>query len=381
LLLVSGNAPAGEAIVSYLQIGRPDSECWLLALLVFTLVALAIPNLNNISNKTFYCVFFVCLVAQPILLVMFRWPVLASNTWSYTDSLFLTVVVYAMPGLAICAQTFRNVRATGLYWPILVVSLVLCLLFDLQRVLGLNHNTLLIQSGSSPSIPWGLVLTLIVSGWLSSLLIPHWFLWSSKSEPLLDDRALKLKIFWNSFYPYAPKIYLWPTGCRSANAVLVGSMISKKLLLTDRLLLTFHQREMEWITLHELAHVTRHHQIIRLLPTAMALPALYLILSQTDGLTLLASSLALFVTFAGLIVATCWWTEWDADAQAIKRGSQFHKIDLATAGREYASVLRKLYGSNGTPRTSWTHPSLIHRLRAIRKLVDHNRLSRDYASR
>jgi Zn-dependent protease with chaperone function len=152
-------------------------------------------------------------------------------------------------------------------------------------------------------------------------------------------------------------------------------MLNKKLLLTDRLLLTFHQRELEWITLHELAHITRHHHLIRLLPTALVLPALYLVLSETDGVSLLLGSLALFLSFAGMITATCWWTEWDADARAIRYGSQLYKIDLSTAGAEYSSVLLKLYGDNGTHRTSWTHPSLKKRLEAVSKLFSKTNIS------
>jgi hypothetical protein len=84
--------------------------------------------------------------------------------------------------------------------------------------------------------------------------------------------------------------------------------------------------------------------------------------------------LILFLSFAGLIAATCWWTEWDADACAIKYGSHFYKIDLAIAGEEYSSVLRKLYGANHTRRTSWTHPSLKHRLQAVSKLAATTRI-------
>ena len=369
LLLASDKLPAKEMIVPFLLRGRSDLECWLLALMIFSIGVLAIPNLKQLSSKTANRFLIGCLFVQPILLVLFRWPSLVSATWVTTGSLSITILVGTFPGLVVFAQTSRIKRLSTLTWPILLVTLTVCTLFDLSQTFGLNQPSPQLEPDSSQSIPWGLLLTLIASGWLSSLLIPRWFLWCSQSEPLSDDRAVKLKTFWRNFHRRPPNVYLWPTGCRFSNAVLVGSMLSKKLLLTDKLLLTFHQRELEWITLHELAHMTRYHQLIRLLPTALALPALYLILSKTDGIFLLLGSLVLFLSFAGLIAATCWWTEWDADSRAIKFGSQFYRIDFVTAGEEYSSVLRKLYGANGIHRTSWTHPSLNHRLEAVSKLV------------
>jgi Zn-dependent protease with chaperone function len=364
-----------DLISPYMLVGRTDLECWLLALLVFSIGVLTIPNLNQLSNKAANRFWIGCLIMQPLLLVLFRWPSLVSNTWLTTGSLSITVLVGTLPGLAIFAQASRSRRISTMSWPIFLVALTVCLLFDLSQTLGLNDSSLLLEAGNSRSIPWGLILTLIASGWFSSLLIPRWFMWCSKSEPLIDDRAWELKIFWRNFHRRPPHIYLWPTSCRFSNAVLVGSMLNKKLLLTDKLLLTFHRRELEWITLHELAHITRHHQLIRLLPTALALPALYLVLTETDGVSLLLSSLALFLSFAGMITATCWWTEWDADARAIRYGSQFYKIDLAIAGAEYSSVLIKLYGANGTHRTSWTHPSLRKRIEAVSKLAPNTKIS------
>ena len=354
---------------SYMILERPESECWVLALCIFTIGVLSIPSLNNFSRgaATKFLIGFV--LVQPFMLILFRWPDLVSSTWTLSGSIALTALIGTLPGLAVYAQASRSRRYSRLSWPVLLVTMTVCLLLDLTQTVGLDPMSLQLDKASSESIPWGLILTLIASAWLSSLLIPRWFLWASQSEPLIDGRAEELKIFWSHFHRRSPSVYLWPTGCRSSNAVLVGNMFSKKLLLTDKLLLTFHQRELEWITLHELAHTNRCHNLIRLLPTAWVIPALYLILSQAEGLLLVVCSLALFASFAGLIAATCWWTEWDADSQAIKNGSRFYGIDLASSGEEYSSVLRKLYGSNGNQRTSWTHPSLTHRLVAIEKIV------------
>lgn len=353
---------------------RPETECWLLALSLFAVGVLAIPNLDHLSGraKTRFLIGFV--FAQPFLLVLFRWPTLVSNTWTLTGSVFLTAMISMLPGGAIYAQASRTRKYSPLSGPIIWVSLTVCLLMDLSRGAGLNPVSMQLEAGFIRSIPWGLILTLIVSAWLSSLLIPRWFLWTSQSELLKDRRADDLKVFWRNFHRNSPAVYLWPTGCRFSNAVLVGNMFSKKLLLTDKLLLTFHQRELEWITLHELSHINRRHQMIRLLPTALVVPALYLVLADAEGLVLLASSVILLASFAGLIAATCWWTEWDADAQAIKQGCRFYGMEMSVAGEEYSSVLRKLYGSNGNHRTSWTHPSLMHRLAAINKLVNRARV-------
>lgn len=372
-LVDSGRFPILGFASSYMILERPESECWVLALCVFTIGVLSIPSLNNFSRgaATRFLIGFV--LVQPFMLILFRWPDLVSSTWTLSGSIALTALIGTLPGLAVYAQASRSRRYSRLSWPVLLVTMTVCLLLDLSQTVGLNPMSLQLDTASSESIPWGLILTLLASAWLSSLLIPRWFLWASQSEPLVDGRAEELKIFWSHFHRRSPSVYLWPTGCRSSNAVLVGNMFSKKLLLTDKLLLTFHQRELEWITLHELSHTHRCHHLVRLLPTALVIPALYLILSQAEGLVLFVSSLALFVSFAGLIAATCWWTEWDADAQAIKHGSRFYGIDIACSGEEYSSVLRKLYGANGNQRTSWTHPSLTHRLVAIEKLVRRSR--------
>jgi len=372
-LVESGRFPILGLVSPYIRLGRPDTECWFLALSVFTIGVLSIPSLSNFSRgaTTRFLIGFI--FVQPFMLLLFRWPNLVSSTWALTGSVALTALIGTLPGLAVYAQASRSRNYSTLSWPILFVTMTVCLLLDLSQTVGLSPMSLRLDAVSSESIPWGLLLTLIASAWLSSLLIPRWFLWASQSEPLIDGRAEELKIFWSHFHGRRPLVYLWPTGCRFSNAVLVGNMFSKKLLLTDKLLLTFHQRELEWITLHELAHTNRCHQLIRLLPTALVIPALYLILSQAEGLILVVSSLALFASFAGMIAATCWWTEWDADSQAIKHGSRFYGMDLVSSGEEYSSVLRKLYGSNGNQRTSWTHPSLTHRLVAIEKLVSRSR--------
>lgn len=372
-LFDSGQSPVLGFVASYMILGRPETECWFLALSVFTIGVLAIPSLNNFSPGAITKFLIGFAIVQPFLLVLFRWPNLVSSTWAFTGSVALTALMGTLPGVAVFAQASRNRKHSALSWPILLVGMSVCLLLDLSQAVGMNPSSLQLDAASSESIPWGLILTLIASGWLSSLLIPRWFLWASQSELLMDGRAEELKIFWSHFHRRSPSVYLWPTGCRSSNAVLVGNMFSKKLLLTDKLLLTFHQRELEWIALHELAHVKRCHYLIRLLPTALVMPALYLILSQSEGIVLVSSSLALFVSFAGLIAATCWWTEWDADAQAITYGGRFYGIDTASSSEEYSSVLRKLYGANGNQRTSWTHPSLSHRLVAIEKLVRRSR--------
>lgn len=379
-LLSSGDFPASQWFIHYLKLDRSDSECWLLALLVYSLLVLAIPNLHNLSKRSSYALFIGCLIGQPCLLLIFRWPDLATYIWQQSGSLFLTTLVYGLPGMAVYGQMCRGKRVGGFGWLVLLVALSTCLLCDLFQQFGLNYTALLSHSEIGSSIPWGLVLTLFLSGWLSSLLIPHWFLWVSQAELLVDDRTEQLKRFWLAFHTRTPKIYLWPTGCRFSNAVLVGSAIGKKLLLTDKLLLTFHQRELEWIVLHEMAHVTRCHQLVRLLPTALALPSLYIVLSQTGGIALLLSCVLLLAIFSGLIMATCWWTEWDADSQAIKMGSNNYEINFAQASCEYSEVLRKLYGSNGTTRTSWTHPSLSHRLQAISKFFGPIHLSQDQAN-
>lgn len=348
---------------------RTDSECWLLTLLILVIAIVAIPNLRNVSRPTLRRILICALVVQPFLLVLFRWPLLASAIWAGTQSLTLATFMGALPGLMLLVQISRTLNVSMASWAPLLVAMSVCGVFDLAATFGVIETVGQFDMQSKTGAPWGLLVTLVVAGWLSSLLIPYWFLWCSDSELLVDERSAALRILWNRFHSRPPKIYLWPTGCRAANAVLLGTWLSKKLLITDKLLLSFHQRELEWIALHELAHSTRRHHLVRLIPTAVALPALYLMLSGIDGLLLSVGCVFLFFLFAGLIAATCWWTEWDADAQAIRYGGRHLNQSLLEASQEYSAVLRKLYHTNNSDRTSWTHPSLKHRLNAIEKLT------------
>lgn len=351
-----------------LQAERSDTECWALLFFIFVAFAFASPNLASLSKKQLSQVSFGLLFVQPLLLAFLRWPLLVEYMWYMTNLWSPTIICCAFPGLLAVFLLKRHLGYSRLLWLPIASFFLMAFAVDLVHTMGFLDT--LVGEGNlaeNSTFPWGLLLTIIASAWLSSLFIPYWFLWCSQAQRLDEARSHEIELLWKAFRQPSPEIYLWPTACSSSNAVLIGGLRQKKLLLTDKLLLTFSTTEIEWVLLHELSHNMRHHSLVRMLPTFLSVPCFLYILSCTQGEHLVIGCLLLGLALAGLIVATCWWTEWDADKYAIRLGTQYRNLSMHEASTQYANVLTKLYGSNQFRRQSWSHPSLEHRLAAVDK--------------
>ncbi|XZE21417.1 M48 family metalloprotease [Pirellulaceae bacterium SH449] len=356
--------------ISSLPTERTDIECWTLLLLVCLAFAVTGSNLSRLSKKQLQHLSLGFLIIQPFLLALLRWPQLVETTWATTNMWAPTIVCGTLPSLMGILFLKHHLGFNRLLWIPIAIFGFMVIAIDLLHATGLTDLSIgESQPTSLTTFPWGLLLTIIASAWLSSLLIPYWFLWCSRAERIDDERSQEMESLWKAFRHPSPKVYLWPTACRSSNAVLLGGLTQKKLLLTDKLLLTFDTAEIEWVILHELSHSIRHHALVRMLPTFLAVPSLLYLLSCTQGGYLVLGCLLLGLVFAGLIVATCWWTEWDADKYAIKLGAKHRNLSLLEASTQYGHVLKKLYGSNKPHRTSWTHPSLRQRLSVVEKIT------------
>jgi len=193
------------------------------------------------------------------------------------------------------------------------------------------------------------------------------------------DLAIESRVIqvWRLGSNRLPKILHWPTGCRVANAAVVGMIgYGRKLLLTDALLQLLTDRELEMVVLHELAHCVRYHAWIRMLPTLGTVGFLLIAMQFASGALLSLICVVLFGVFLLGLIGVCWWTEFDADRIAIKLGArrdsafQDQNVPLNFEGHgrsadELMLALRKIYGEGNLRRSSWMHPSCERRMAAI----------------
>ena len=233
----------------------------------------------------------------------------------------------------------------------------------------------------------GSVAAAILFSIVATILSPHLFvvlLRVSTIDPTIESRVQQV---WRLGSNRLPKILHWPTGCRVANAAVVGMIgIGRKLLLTDALLQLLTDRELEMVVLHELAHCVRYHAWIRILPTLGTIGLLLIAMQFASGVLLSLICVVLFGVFLVGLIGVCWWTEFDADQIAVKLGS---KRDRAFQGQnaiqnsegsgrsadELILALRKIYGEGNLRRSSWMHPSCERRMAAIRLRADGSTVS------
>lgn len=222
----------------------------------------------------------------------------------------------------------------------------------------------------------GTIVGVIVSSLLTTLLFPHLFVKLIGAKPV-DESVDKIAMqAWRTSNVRAPRILQWPTGCRAANAAVIGMFAyGRKLLLTDGLVQNLNERELSMVVLHELAHCMRWHSWIRVLPTALTIALLLGSMSLFHGIWLSTACLILLVLFVVSLVSICWWTEYDADQTAIRLAMRLYE-PMTTADSNEALVrdehvlnltnaLRKIYGSRNFSKSSWLHPSCNHRIAAL----------------
>jgi Zn-dependent protease with chaperone function len=124
------------------------------------------------------------------------------------------------------------------------------------------------------------------------------------------------------------------------------------------------------VVLHELAHCIRSHAWIRIVPTVVVVPLLFIAMTFLTGIWLSIVSAGLFLLFVSSLIAVCWWTEFDADRVAIEIAVQSstpmnRDLLLQRHSEELSKAIRKIYGERNMHRRSWMHPSGSKRLDAI----------------
>jgi Zn-dependent protease with chaperone function len=227
----------------------------------------------------------------------------------------------------------------------------------------------------------GSVIVALVFSIMATVLSPQLFVMLLRVSPIDSSIETRVQQVWRLGSNRLPRILHWPTGCRVANAAVVGMIgCGRKLLLTDALLQLLTDRELEMVVLHELAHCVRFHAWIRILPTLGTIGLLLIAMQLASGVLLSMIGVVLFGAFLAGLIGVCWWTEFDADRIAIKLGAM---RDMARQDQnallnceahrrsadELILALRKVYGEGNLRRSSWMHPSCERRMAAIQLRV------------
>jgi Zn-dependent protease with chaperone function len=249
----------------------------------------------------------------------------------------------------------------------------LCLPIAIAGLVDLGSVTHLTGPGQGL---FGTVLFTLATSSIVTLLIPHVFTRLIGAGSIDQEIATIVEQSWRLGSNRVPTILHWPTGCRMANAAVVGLLsYGRKLLLTDALLQRLDDRELSMVVLHEMAHCVRWHAWIRMLPTLVAVALLLSAMTFLSGLWLSLTCFLLLCLFVVSLVSICWWTEFDADRMALEYAIRSHetadrKSGLIDHGQALCDALSKIYGSRNRKRASWMHPSCEQRIAAIDRLIN-----------
>jgi Zn-dependent protease with chaperone function len=319
------------------------------------------------------------LVVQPMVLAFACWPGITSQFSFVQFSLTGRMLSFFLPSVLffLCLHGAKAKLQWMTFLPFVVMTTIAAACDGMRFAVApkaWESDLWSIPSVSSMTI-WSTVCIVLVSGILASLWIPAWIVWSSGAERLCagksdeadsgEDQIRSIHKLWMRIHGTSPSVFLWPTNCRMSNAVIVNGLFQKKLLLTDRLMLRFTPMEIELIVLHELAHCIRRHGIVRLLPAVVTIPLLAWTMHSLTGTSLMLICSLLAIAFPLFLIATCWWTEWDADKKAIELAIEYKGLTRSEACDDYAQVIQKLYRDNGIRRSSWSHPSCEQRIAAF----------------
>lgn len=311
------------------------------------------------------------LLAQPLVLALLGLPKTLAHMSDATGSMAGMLLLASIPTVLFLLILFDRVGFRHLMGNTLGIVLagVTLVMESMQWAIGQSPSPMGLavwNNRGTEGAFWNdtlwLCVTLLSAGLATSWLLPYWVLWATSASSMEPTFAEHIRSLWRRAGVRPPRVLLWPTGCRLSNAAIVNGLGVKRLLITDRLLLNYTMHQIEWIVLHEIAHVNRYHSWVRLLPAWIAVPALFGSLQIFEGWVLVTVLLSVAIVFGVLIIATCWWTEMDADRTAIRLGSQWWGLSRDEAAARYIAVLQRIYGDNRTERTSWTHPSLKQRI-------------------
>ncbi len=332
-------------------------------------------------------------VLQPICLVSSGWTQWTQRLTGASGSQACSIAILLTPCFVLllliemirCSRAIRNRRigpSTGLslrhYRREMTRMVANTWLFPLALpivIAGLVDLGALSRVDGSEQGLLGTVLCTITTSAIVTILIPHLFTRLIGAGPIEEPIALAVERTWRMGSTNVPRVLHWPTGCRMANAAVVGLFgYGRKLLLTDALLQRLTDRELSMVVLHELAHCVRLHAWIRMVPTLLAVTLLLVAMNLLAGLWLSLSCVAILGLFVACLIATCWWTEFDADRCAIefavRSGNDLGRDTLLPVyASELCQALSKIYGSRNMERSSWMHPSCSQRIAAIRLLV------------
>ena len=333
-----------------------------------------------------------CLL-QPICLVASGWTqwTLSFTTVSHSEA--YGIAIFLAPSVALlllieiirCSRMSRTWRIGSswiqnlAYWrKEMITTIANTWLFPLLLPLGIaglaDLGTLTNIAGPSQGLFGAIVWTIITSA-VVTILIPHLFTRLIGAGPIDESIAVAVERTWRIGSARVPRILQWPTGCRMANAAVIGLFCyGRKLLLTDALLQRLSDRELSMVVLHELAHCIRFHAWIRMLPTFVAVAMLLGAMTFLSGAWLTLSCVAILGLFVASLIAICWWSEFDADRVAVDLAVRSgngagREMQLSVHVWELCEALRKIYGSKNRERSSWMHPSCVQRIAAIRRLV------------
>ncbi|MEO1512335.1 MAG: M48 family metallopeptidase, partial [Planctomycetota bacterium] len=195
-------------------------------------------------------------------------------------------------------------------------------------------------------------------------------------------------------------ILIWRTSGQIANAAVLGMLPGiRYIVLTDKLIESLPEPELEAVVAHEVAHVKRHHIVwlgagvlgcVGLAGSGLALavravaPGLeHTVLSQA---TISIAALTLTLVFLGYISRRF---ERQADAFAARHLSRLESNGPGplseSAVSHVAGALRRVARLNGSPlrRWGWRHGSIAERIGVLTRAVgiDDTRLPADRAAR
>ena len=222
-------------------------------------------------------------------------------------------------------------------------------------------------------------------------------MWTNRPITEIEGRESLLQLCKN--HGLAVKdIHVWDTNHQIVNALVAGLVPRFRILMVSDLLLhSFPQHELQAILRHEAGHIRLRHLQTRI--GFILLPALAMLAIEMDpnqtfnnwaadfGITTSAGLLLGLVFFAYVIIVTTWLSrnmEFEADLYAIgafqKNNSE---IQTAQNASVMADALLRFAEQNPDQfsRRSITHPSLMERIEMIKKANNSTKVARDFQRR